>query len=86
MGEVSRQLALRLFPEHGIGASCDYYGGEFVGFVKCLKKPTPTYTCCNKSICGEPPRCAWEPVDNSDEARERRKRWLEDGGRCHDSH
>ena len=33
---------------------------------------------CGKALCGEPPHCCFDPFDNSDEAMERRKRWMED--------
>jgi hypothetical protein len=33
---------------------------------------------CGKTICGDPPHCCFDPFDNSDEAMERRKRWMED--------
>lgn len=31
---------------------------------------------CTKSICGEPPRCTFEPLDNSPEAVSRRVEWM----------
>lgn len=36
------------------------------------------YVNCCKPICGEPPHCCFDPFDNSDEAMERRKKWMEE--------
>ena len=38
------------------------------------------YVNCGKTICGEPPHCCFDPFDNSDEAMERRKKWMEENG------
>ena len=35
-----------------------------------------TFVGCARSVCGEPPRCCYEPLDNGAEAVERRKRWM----------
>ena len=35
-----------------------------------------TYVGCMKSVCGEPPRCSYEPIDNSAEAVKRRLEWM----------
>ena len=35
-----------------------------------------TYVGCMKSVCGEPPRCSYEPIDNSAEAVARRLEWM----------
>ena len=35
-----------------------------------------TFVDCMKSVCGEPPKCCYEPLDNSAEAVERRLEWM----------
>lgn len=44
------------------------------------------YTQCGLPFCGELAQCAYEPIDNSKEACERRLRWLQDhkGEAMHD--
>lgn len=42
---------------------CGLHGGE-------------VYTNCRQSICGEEPRCVYEPADNSPEAMARRREWM----------
>ena len=75
-GDVMRQLSLFGDDDHPVGRVCPHFAGEFVGFAKCVKKPNPIYTCCNKWVCGEPPRCVWEEPDNSDAAKARRLEWM----------
>ena len=35
-----------------------------------------TFVDCMKSVCGEPPKCCYEPLDNSAEAVARRLEWM----------
>lgn len=35
---------------------------------------------CQESHWGEPPRCAWDEPDNSDEAKARRVAWVRENG------
>lgn len=35
------------------------------------------YTNCHASVSGDPPKCAYEPLNNSQESIERRKAWME---------
>lgn len=46
---------------------CSAHGGAFVR--------------CSQALYGEPPRCSFEPLDNSPEAVARRREWLEVHGR-----
>ena len=50
---------------------------EDVDEMLCAKSGTPIYVNCNRSIAGDPPRCACEPLDNSEEAVARRREWME---------
>ena len=52
---------------------------EDVDRMLCVKSGTPVYTNCNRSVAGDPPRCVYEPLDNSDEAVARRMRWMKGG-------
>lgn len=35
---------------------------------------------CRRSVAGDPPKCVYEPIDNSPEAVERRRRWIAEHG------
>ena len=35
-----------------------------------------TFVDCMKSVCGEPPKCCYEPLDNGAKAVERRLEWM----------
>lgn len=48
--------------------------------TKCVKKGV-LYTNCRVSLAGEPPHCAYEPLDNSPETCARRARWIEEHGK-----
>lgn len=52
---------------------------ELDGIDRCAEHDM-TFVGCTKSLCGEPPRCCYEPLDNSAEAVERRKRWMREHG------
>lgn len=71
-------MSLDLFGEadRPIGEACPHCSGILAGFVRCTLPSTPTYVACHRSVWGQPPRCAYLPVDNSDEARRRRIEWL----------
>lgn len=45
------------------------------GISRCMAHEG-TYVRCTESICGERPRCCYEPIDNSSEAVERRLDWM----------
>lgn len=45
-------------------------------FRKCSLRGKPVYVQCHRSLCGEPPRCSYEPSDNTEEARLRRLEWM----------
>lgn len=68
-------------PEHRDPLTCRYgtYEGS-VNRIKCTYNGMVVRTNCHKSICGEPPRCVYEPIDNSPETVKRRLRWMEDEG------
>lgn len=68
---------LELFHERSeVGEECAHFGGYLAGHVICNRNGTPTATNCNESICGEPPRCVYLPIDNSDAAMRRRREWM----------
>lgn len=48
--------------------------------VVCGLNGGEVYTNCQQSICGEEPRCVYEPADNSPEAMERRREWMKTEG------
>lgn len=47
------------------------------GEVVCGMNGTETYTNCHASIAGDTPKCVHEPLDNSPEAIERRRVFLQ---------
>ena len=68
---------LTLFPDHQItGAECEFFGGIVDDHVRCLKSKSPTFVMCHKSHFGEPPRCVFSPIDNSEAAMKRRREWM----------
>lgn len=72
---------LELFNERSeVGEECAHFGGYLAGHVRCMRGATPTYTNCNESFCGEPPRCVFSPIDNSDAACKRRREWMKRNG------
>lgn len=72
---------LELFNERSeVGEECAYFGGYLAWHVRCMRGATPTYTNCNESFCGEPPRCVFSPIDNSDAAKRRRREWMKRNG------
>lgn len=76
---MSGQMALDLFGDagHPIGLECPYCSGVLVNHVRCVRNGTPTYVACHRSFFGDPPRCAYAPIDNSPEAMARRKAWCQ---------
>jgi len=48
---------------------------EYGDMSKCV------ITNCRDSVAGDPPRCVYEPHDNSPEAMARRRKWFEEHGR-----
>jgi hypothetical protein len=58
--------------------SCQYGTySESVDRMRCTKSGALVYTDCHKGIAGDPPKCAYEEIDNSDEAVARRLEWME---------
>lgn len=43
----------------------------------CRKDGRETWVACHRQFCGQPPRCAWEPPDNSAEAVAARVAWMD---------
>lgn len=74
---MNGQLSLDLFGErdHPIGLECPFCTGVLVNHVRCAKPATPVYVACHRPFFGDPPQCAFEPLDNSPEAMARRKAW-----------
>lgn len=48
--------------------------------IECIYSGRPVWVDCNQSLCGEEPKCSYAPVDNSEEAKERRRKWLAESG------
>lgn len=48
------------------------------GLVLCGIDGKHTYVNCHESVAGEPPRCTWEPLDNTPETVARRLEWLQE--------
>lgn len=72
---------LELFPGRSeVGEECAFFGCYLAGHVICNRNGTPTATNCNESICGEPPKCVFAPLDNSDAAKRRRREWMMHNG------
>ena len=66
------ELPIRLVPD-----DCPYREDvPSIGHVLCHKDGKEVYTDCTKSMCGDPPHCAWEEPDNSPEAKRRRVDWM----------
>lgn len=51
------------------------------GTVLCKHVDGGWYTSCQKSICGEPPKCSLEPPDNVPESVARRLEWIRKNGK-----
>ena len=68
-------------PEHRDPTTCKY--GTYVSSVdrvSCTYSGAPVCVNCHRSLCGEPPHCLYEPIDNSPETVRRRLKWMEDEG------
>ena len=56
---------------------CPHMAGESVDDHRvCTYSGSRVWVNCTASLCGEPPRCSYAPIDNSPEAMERRVQWL----------
>ena len=59
----------------GIGPlTCPHTGARVDDHVLCMERGT--WVECQTSHWGEPPMCAYEEPDNSDEAKARRVKWI----------
>lgn len=61
---------------------CEHWHKPFYeGSLNCCTKTGDiVVTGCDRSLCGEPPHCVYEPKDNSPEARARRVQWMKEHG------
>lgn len=56
---------------------CQHMTGKQVGnHFECIYSGRPVWVDCRTPFCGEDARCRYAPVDNSEQARERRIKWL----------
>jgi len=77
---TATQLALDLWPEteHTDPRACQHREPyPLDGIWRCTAHDG-CFVSCMREVCGEPPRCCFEPLDNSAAAVARRKRWMEE--------
>lgn len=59
--------------------TCEFYAGKSLDNDICMKNGRVLVN-CRRSVAGDPPKCVYEPIDNSPEAVERRRRWIAEHG------
>ncbi len=59
--------------------TCEFYAGTFLTHDVCMKEGRVLVN-CHRSVAGDPPHCVYEPIDNSPEAMERRRKWIAEHG------
>lgn len=59
--------------------TCEFYAGTFLTHDVCTKEGSVLVN-CHRSVAGDPPHCVYEPIDNSPEAMERRRKWIAEHG------
>lgn len=70
---------LTIFPRTD-PTTCEYRRPTTLAGIDRCAAHEGTYVKCSQSLFGEPPRCSFEPLDNSPEAVARRVRWREGRG------
>ncbi len=58
---------------------CEFHDGKFLSHDICTKNGRVLVN-CRKSVAGDPPKCVYEPIDNSPEAVKRRRKWIAEHG------
>ena len=72
MKQLALDLSARTDP-----VACPHREPFIDGVDRCMAHED-TFVNCARSVCGQPPSCAWEPLDNGAEAVARRLAWLEE--------
>jgi hypothetical protein len=76
LDEFGEQMELFGRPDRIDPTTCEYrVDTEIPNVSRCLRA-NGTYVGCTRSVCGEPPRCAVEPLDNGADAVARRLEWM----------
>lgn len=65
--------------EHIDPFTCPFYAGRSLNDDVCIKNGRVLVN-CRRSVAGDPPKCVYEPIDNSAEAVERRRKWIAEHG------
>lgn len=59
--------------------ACEFHAGTFLNSDVCTKEGRVLVN-CHSSVAGDPPKCVYEPIDNSPQAMERRRKWIAEHG------